>query len=205
LPAKNPENFMLRRLYDWTISLAARKSAEYWLAFIAFVESSVFLVPADVLFLPMALARPERAYRYALVATIFSVLGGIAGWYLGYHAYEQVAKPVLEMYGKLDTFEQMRGTTSADMILLMLITSGLSHLPPIKVVTILSGAAGINIWLFIASAIIARGARFFFLAWLLKRYGEPIRHFIEKRLGLLAGLVAVVLIALFLAVKYLHF
>ncbi|MBK0023305.1 YqaA family protein [Brucella pseudogrignonensis] len=196
---------MLRRLYDWTISLAARKSAEYWLAFIAFVESSVFLVPADVLYLPMALARPERAYRYALVATIFSVLGGIAGWYLGYHAYEQVAKPVLEMYGKLDTFEQMRGTTSADMILLMLITSGLAHLPPIKVVTILSGAAGINIWLFIASAIIARGARFFFLAWLLKRYGEPIRGFIEKRLGLLAGLVAVVLIALFLAVKYLHF
>lgn len=196
---------MLRRLYDWTISLAARKSAEYWLAFIAFVESSVFLVPADVLYLPMALARPERAYRYALVATIFSVLGGIAGWYLGYHAYEQVAKPVLEMYGKLDTFEQMRGTTSADMILLMLITSGLAHLPPIKVVTILSGAAGINIWLFIASAIIARGARFFFLAWLLKRYGEPIRHFIEKRLGLLAGLVAVVLMALFLAVKYLHF
>ncbi|HWT62123.1 MAG TPA: YqaA family protein [Ochrobactrum sp.] len=195
---------MLRRLYDWTISLAARKSAEYWLALIAFVESSVFLVPADVLYLPMALARPERAYRYALIATIFSVLGGIAGWYLGYHAYEQVAKPVLEMYGKLDTFEQMRGTTSADMILLMLITSGLAHLPPIKVVTILSGAAGINIWLFIASAIIARGARFFFLAWLLKRYGEPIRGFIEKRLGLLAGLVAVVLIALFLAVKYLH-
>ncbi|WP_273728008.1 YqaA family protein [Brucella gallinifaecis] len=195
---------MLRRLYDWTISLAARKSAEYWLAFIAFVESSVFLVPADVLFLPMALARPERAYRYALVATIFSVFGGIAGWFLGYHAYEQVAKPVLEMYGKLDTFEQMRGTTSADMILLMLITSGLAHLPPIKVVTILSGAAGINIWLFIASAIIARGARFFFLAWLLKRYGEPIRHFIEKRLGMLASLVAVALIALFFAVKYLH-
>ncbi|MCX2697223.1 MULTISPECIES: YqaA family protein [Pseudomonadota] len=195
---------MLRRLYDWTISLAARKSAEYWLAFIAFIESSVFLVPADVLFLPMALARPERAYRYALVATIFSVLGGIAGWYLGYHAYEQVAKPVLEMYGKLDTFEQMRGTTSADMILLMLITSGLAHLPPIKVVTILSGAAGINIWLFIASAIIARGARFFFLAWLLKRYGEPIREFIEKRLGLLAGLVAVLLIVLFVGIKYLN-
>ncbi|MEN5298741.1 YqaA family protein [Brucella sp. TWI559] len=195
---------MLRRLYDWTISLAARKSAEYWLAFIAFIESSVFLVPADVLFLPMALARPERAYRYALIATIFSVLGGIAGWYLGYHAYEQVAKPVLEMYGKLDTFEQMRGTTSADMILLMLITSGLAHLPPIKVVTILSGAAGINIWLFIASAIIARGARFFFLAWLLKRYGEPIREFIEKRLGLLAGLVAVLLIVLFVGIKYLN-
>ncbi|MDQ9476526.1 DedA family protein, partial [Serratia marcescens] len=79
---------MLRRLYDWTMSLAARKSAEVWLAFIAFVESSVFVVPADVLYLPMALARPERAYRYALVATIFSVLGGIAGWFLGHYAYE---------------------------------------------------------------------------------------------------------------------
>jgi membrane protein YqaA with SNARE-associated domain len=195
---------MLRRLYDWTLSLAAKKSAQWWLAFIAFVESSVFLVPADVLFLPMALAKPERAYRYALIATVASVLGGIAGWYLGHYAYEAIAKPVLEMYGKLDTFEQLRGSTSADAILLMLITSGLAHLPPIKVVTILSGAAGINIWLFIVSAIFARGARFFFLAWLLRRYGEPIREFIEKRLGLIAGAASVALILLFVAIKYLH-
>ncbi|MFK4825238.1 YqaA family protein [Paenochrobactrum sp. BZR 588] len=195
---------MLRRLYDWTISLAARKSAEYWLAIIAFVESSVFLIPADVLFLPMALAKPNKAWRYAFIATVASVLGGIAGWFLGHYAYEAIAKPVLELYGKLDSFEHLRGTTSADTILLLLITSGLAHLPPIKVVTILSGAAGVNIWLFIASAIVARGARFFFLAWLLKRYGEPIRDFIEKRLGMLAGLAAAILIALFFAVKYFH-
>lgn len=195
---------MLRRLYVWTFLLAGRKSAQWWLAFIAFIESSVFLIPADVLFIPMALARPERAWRYALIATVASVLGGIAGWYIGYHAYEQLAKPVLEFYGKLDSFEQLRGSASADAILLMLVTSGLAHLPPIKVVTILSGAAGINIWLFIASAIVARGARFFFLAWLLRRYGEPIRHFIEKRLGLIAGTVAVILILLFFAVKYFH-
>ncbi len=93
---------MLRKLYDWTLSLAARKSAEVWLAVIAFIESSVFLVPADVLFLPMALARPERAYRYALVATLASTLGGIAGYFLGLFAYEAVAQPVLEFYGKLD-------------------------------------------------------------------------------------------------------
>jgi membrane protein YqaA with SNARE-associated domain len=195
---------MLRRLYDWTMSLAARKSAEVWLAIIAFVESSVFLVPADVLYLPMALARPERAYRYALVATVASVLGGIAGWLLGYYAYETLAKPILEMYGKLDAFEQLRGSTSADAILLLLVTSGLAHLPPIKVVTILSGAAAINIWLFIASAIIARGARFFFLAWLLRRYGEPIRHFIEKRLGLIASAAAAVLILLYTVFHYYH-
>ncbi|MDQ0996938.1 membrane protein YqaA with SNARE-associated domain [Phyllobacterium ifriqiyense] len=195
---------MLRRLYDWTMSLAARKSAEAWLAVIAFVESSVFLVPADVLYLPMALARPERAYRYALVATIASVLGGIAGWMLGFYAYETLAKPILEMYGKLDAFEAMRGSTSADAILLLLVTSGLAHLPPIKIVTILSGAAGINIWLFIVSAIIARGARFFFLAWLLRRYGEPIRDFIEKRLGLIAGAAALILILLYAVFHYLH-
>lgn len=195
---------MLRRLYDWTMSLAARKSAEAWLAVIAFVESSVFLVPADVLYLPMALARPDRAYRYALVATVASVLGGIAGWLLGFYAYETLAKPILEMYGKLDAFEAMRGSTSADAILLLLVTSGLAHLPPIKIVTILSGAAGINIWLFIGSAIMARGARFFFLAWLLRRYGEPIRDFIEKRLGLIAGAAAVILILLYAVFHYLH-
>ena len=104
---------MLRRLYDWTLSLAARKSAEWWLAIIAFIESSVFLVPADVLFLPMALSRPERAYRYALVATAASVLGGIAGWLLGYFAYEAIAKPVLEFYGKLDEFEALRTGSAA--------------------------------------------------------------------------------------------
>ena len=178
---------MLRGLYDWTMALAGRKSAEMWLAVIAFIESSVFLVPADVLFLPMALSRRDRAYRYALVATVASVLGGIAGWLLGYFAYDAVAKPVLEFYGKLDTFENLRSSVSFEMIVLLLVTSGLSHLPPIKVVTILSGVAGVNLWLFVISAILARGARFFFLAWLLRRYGAPIQEFIEKRLGLIAG------------------
>jgi membrane protein YqaA with SNARE-associated domain len=192
---------MLRRLYDWTLSLAARKSAEWWLFIIAFVESSVFLVPAEVLLVPMGLARPERAYRYAVLATIGSVLGGIAGWFLGYYAYELIARPVLEFYGSLHTFEALRSSSSRDAILLMLITSGLAHLPPMKVVTILSGAAAVNIWLFIVSAIVARGVRFAVLAWLLRRYGEPIREFIEKRLGLIAIGAAAVLVLLYVAFK----
>jgi len=193
---------MLRRLYDWTLSLAARKSAEWWLAFIAFVESSVFLVPADVLYLPMALSRPERAYRYALVATVASVLGGILGWYIGYYAYESIARPVLEFYGKFDEFETLRTSSGIGFILLMLVTSGAAHLPPIKVVTILAGVMHVNLGLFIVSAIVARGARFFLLAWLLRRYGESIRHFIEERLGLLAGGAAGALIVLYVAVRY---
>ena len=89
---------MLKRLYQWTMSLAARPRAELWLAVVAFVESSFFLIPADVLFVPMALARPQRAYRLAFVATLFSVLGGILGYAIGYYAFEALAKPVLAFY-----------------------------------------------------------------------------------------------------------
>ena len=195
---------MLRKLYDWTISLAARKSAEWWLAFIAFVESSVFVIPAEVLFVPMGLARQERVYRYAVIATVASVLGGIFGYVLGHYAYEYIARPMLEFYGSLATFERLRNSTSRDAILLMLITSGLAHLPPMKVVSIVSGAASVNIWMFVASCIVARGARFALMAWLLRRYGEPIREFIEKRLGLLAGIAAAVVILLYFAVRYLR-
>ena len=194
---------MLRKLYAWTLSLAARKSAEWWLGIISFVESSVFVVPAEILLVPMALARPDRAYRYALIASVGSVFGGIAGWLLGYYAYELVARPVLEFYGSLDKFELLRSSSSRDAILVMLITSGVAHLPPMKVVTILSGAATVDIWLFIASAIVARGGKFFVIAWLLRRFGEPIRDFIEKRLGLVAFAAVVALILLYFAVKIL--
>jgi membrane protein YqaA with SNARE-associated domain len=194
---------MLHRLYDWTMALSARKSAEVWLAVIAFVESSVFLVPADVLFLPMALARPERAWRYALIATVFSVLGGIAGWWIGYFAFDAIAVPILQFWGKLDTFNQLKDGITFETILLMLVTSGFAHLPPIKVVTILSGVVHVSLPLFIISAAITRGARFFILAWLLRRYGEGIRDFIEKRLGKIAMIVAAVLIAAFAGYKLL--
>jgi membrane protein YqaA with SNARE-associated domain len=194
---------MLQKLYGWTLSLAARKTAEVWLAVIAFIESSVFLVPADVLFLPMALARPNRAYRYALVATIASTLGGIAGYFLGYFAYEAVAKPILVFYGKLAEFEHLKTCASNETLLVLLTTSGLAHLPPIKIVTILAGVAQISFVFFVLSCIIARGARFFALAWALKTYGDSIKSFIENRLSLLAGLVAAILIALYFAVKFL--
>ena len=131
------------------------------------------------------------------------MLGGIAGWLLGYYAYELIARPVLEFYGSLDKFEMLRSSSSRDAILLMLVTSGVAHLPPMKVVTILSGAAKVDLWLFIASAIVARGSKFFIIAWLLRRYGEPIKDFIEKRLGLIALAVVVALALLYVALKLL--
>jgi len=162
------------------------------------------VIPAEVLFVPMGLARPARAYRYAIIATVGSVLGAIFGWFLGHYAYEYVARPMLEFYGSLETFERLRSSASRDYVLLMLVTSGLAHLPPMKVVSIVSGALAVNLPLFVGASIVARGARFAAMAWLLRRYGEPIREFIEKRLGLIAGLAAAVLILLFVAVKFLR-
>lgn len=191
---------MLKRLTDWTISLAQRKSAQYWLALIAFLESSVFLVPADVLFIPMAMVKKEKAYHYALIATVFSVLGGIAGWFIGHFAYEAIAKPVLMFYGKYETFEWFRSNTSVGIIILLLITSGLSHLPPMKVVTILSGVVGVNLWLFIILAIIARGGRFYLFAWLIVKYGAYIIDFIMHRIKWI-----VIIVSFILAVSFVYY
>ena len=193
---------MLHKLYDWTFSLAARKTAEVWLAVIAFIESSIFLVPADVLFIPMALAKPQRAYRFALIATIASTLGGIAGYFLGYLAYETIAQPVLNFYGKLAEFERLKNCAGENTIMLLLVTSGLAHLPPIKIVTILAGVIRVNFLFFVVSCIVARGFRFFALAWALNKFGEPIRHFIEKRLGIIAMVAAAALIAIYFILKY---
>lgn len=194
---------MLKRLYAWTMALAARPRASLWLALVAFVESSVFLIPADVLFVPMALARPLLAYRFAAIATLFSTLGGIAGYALGYYAFEAVARPILIFYNKLDAFETLRACAGPDTTLLLLTTSGLAHLPPIKVVTILAGAVHIGLVFFIVSCVLARGARFFALAFLLKRYGVTIRHFVERRLKVIALVGAAAVILLYVAAKFL--
>jgi membrane protein YqaA with SNARE-associated domain len=192
---------MIKRLYEWTMSLAARPRAELWLAIVAFVESSFFLIPADVLYVPMALARPSRAYRFALVATVFSTLGGIAGYAIGYYAFEALARPVLAFYGKLGAFEALRACAGPDTTLILLTTSGLAHLPPIKVVTILAGAVHIGLGFFVLSCVLARGLRFFALAFLLRRYGATIRHFIERRLKVIAVVGAAVLILLYFGLK----
>lgn len=193
---------MFKRLSNWTMSLAARKSAEYWLAFIAFVESSVFVIPADVLYIPMAMVRRDKAYRYAFIATLFSVLGGIAGWLIGHFAYDAIAMPVLEFYGKLEAFESLRSNTSLNIIVLLLITSGLSHLPPMKIVTILAGVVGINIWLFILTAIITRGARFYLLAWIIQKYGLVVVNYMLKRIKWFVCAGCVIVILAYIAYHY---
>ena len=183
---------MFRKLYEWTLRWAGSRHAPTAMGVVSFVESSVFPIPADVLFIPMVLAKPEKAWTYALIATVTSVLGGIFGWWIGHFAFEALAQPVLEFYGKMAAFEALKSNTGDTAILIMLITSGLSHLPPMKVVTILSGVVSFDLKWFILSAIIARGGRFYLLAFLLQRYGQKVALFIEHRLALvMAGLVIV--------------
>ena len=191
---------MFRRLYQWTLRQAASRHAPAALGTISFVESSVFPIPADVLFLPMCLAHPDRAMRYALIASVTSVLGGVFGWAVGYWFFDAIAAPLLHFYGKMEAFEALKGETGTVAILVMLLTSGLSHIPPMKVVTILSGVVAFDLKLFILSAIVARGGRFYLLAFLLRRYGLRITGFIETRLhwvalGVLA-LAAVLILVL---------
>ncbi|WP_054004531.1 YqaA family protein [Cypionkella psychrotolerans] len=183
---------MFRKLYNWTLHWAGSRYAEPAMGAVSFVESSVFPIPADVLFIPMCLARPDRVWRYALIATITSVLGGIFGWMIGHYAFDLLARPALEFYGKLGAFEALKAQTGDTAILVMLVTSGLSHLPPMKVVTILSGVVSFDLKWFILSAIVARGGRFYLLAYLLQRYGAAMAGFIERRLALIVGGLVVV-------------
>lgn len=188
---------MLRSLYSWTLSMAGHRRAPAALGAVSFTESSFFPIPADVLFVPMCLSKPDKAMSYALIATVMSVLGGVFGWLIGVYAFELIAAPLLEAMGKMEAFERLSGNAGTQAILLMLVTSGLTHIPPMKVVTILSGVLGFDLVLFIISAIIARGGRFYGLAWLLKTYGAGIATFIERRLALVAIVVVVIAVVAF--------
>lgn len=196
---------MFRRLYDWTLSWVRSRHATTALGVISFVESSVFPIPADVLFIPMCAAQPQRAMRLAAIASVTSVLGGIFGWIIGHYAFEFLARPILEFYHKLDAFEALRAEAAGSiwLILILLITSGLAHLPPMKVVTILSGLIGFSLPLFVLAAIVARGGRFYALAWLLQRYGAAILSFIERRLALVVGGAIALAALIYVLVKFL--
>ena len=192
---------MIRALYDWTIRLAEHPRALWALAFVAFIESSVFPIPPDILMIPMIIAAPRRAFVIAGVATVFSVLGGLFGYWIGAALFDTVGQPVLAFYGKDSYFDEFKATYNAWGAWAVLI-AGVTPFP-YKVVTILSGATGLNLTVFMAASVLARGFRFFLVAALLWKFGTPIRNFIERRLGLMFSLFVGLLLGGFLVVRYL--
>lgn len=195
-------NEVLRRLYDWTISLAASKHALWALAAVSFIESSVFPIPPDILLIPLIIARPSQAWLIAGVCTVASVLGGAFGYFIGWGLFEQVGQPVLEFYGKADKFDEFAATFN-DYGAWAVLIAGLTPFP-YKVITIFSGATSLNFTVFMISSLIARGLRFFIIAALLWKYGEPIRTFIEERLGLVFSLFVAALVGGFLILGLTH-
>lgn len=183
---------MLRRIYDWCIAAADKPYALWILAAVAFAESSFFPVPPDIMLLPMSLARPKRAWLFALLCTVASVAGGVLGYAIGSLLYDSLGHWLIQFYGLGDKVEAFRASY-AEWGAWIIIGKGLTPIP-YKLVTITSGFAGYNIWLFILCSIIARGGRFFIVAILLNRYGDVIRAEIEKRLGLWVTLGAAVLV-----------
>jgi membrane protein YqaA with SNARE-associated domain len=192
---------MLRRFYNGVLALSASPRAAWWLALVAFAESSFFPIPPDALLIPMALARPERAWRLALICTVASVTGGALGYYIGYALFDVVAQPLLHAYHYEAAFERFR-ETYAQYGLWVILVKGLTPIP-YKIVTIASGAAHFDFAVFMAASAATRAARFFMVAALLRTFGEPVRTFIERRLTLVTTLLAVGIVGGFVALRYL--
>jgi membrane protein YqaA with SNARE-associated domain len=191
---------MIRRLYDWTLGLAGHRRAPWALAAVSFVESSVFPIPPDVLLIPMVMAERRRAWFFAALCTIASVAGGFAGYFIGYGLFEALGRPILDFYGALAKFEEFSALYNewGAWIVLM---GGLTPFP-YKVITIASGATGLDLAVFTVASAVARGGRFFLVAGLIWYFGPPIQRWLERNLGLATTIFFVCLIGGFLAIKF---
>ncbi|SHI30392.1 YqaA family protein [Wenxinia saemankumensis] len=191
---------MLRTLYDRTLALAGHRHALWFLAAIAFVESSVFPIPPDVLIIPMVLARPRRAWLIAAVATLSSVAGALLGYYIGWGLFESVGRPVLDFYHKAEDFDAF-ALRYNEWGAWAVLVAGVTPFP-FKVITIASGATGLSLPVFVLASLVARGLRFFLVAGLLRVIGAPAKAFIEERLGLVFTIFCVCLFGGFALVRY---
>lgn len=192
---------MLRSVYHATLRLAEHPRALPALGAVSFAESSVFPIPPDVMMVPMILARPKKAWLIAFVATVTSVLGGVFGYVIGAFFFEHLGMPILTGLGKGDAIAEFNNRFN-DFGFWAVLIAGLTPFP-FKVITIMSGWAGMPLWTFLFTALIARGLRFFIVAGLLFVFGEPIRDFIERRLALVFSGFIILILAGFLVIQWL--
>jgi membrane protein YqaA with SNARE-associated domain len=191
---------MLRRLYNWCIAAADKPYATWLLGLVSFVESSFFPIPPDAMLIPMALARPEKAWFFATVCTLTSVAGGVLGYAIGALLYDSVGLWLINLYGlggKAEAFRQAYAYWGTWIILI----KGLTPIP-YKLVTIVSGFAGYNLVAFVLLSFVARGMRFYAVAFLLNRYGVQARKILEERLEFWATLALILLVAGIVAALY---
>lgn len=192
---------MLRRLYNWVMRLASHRHAEPALAGVAFTESSFFPIPPHIMLIPMVLAERSRALRYAAVATVASVLGGLAGYLIGYLLFDFLGQPLLALYGAEEKFAKFAAQYN-DYGAWIVFFFGVTPFP-YKVITIASGATQLNIFVFLMASLVSRGLIFGVISGLLYAFGPPIRAFIEERLALVTTVFVVLLFGGIFALRYL--
>ena len=192
---------MFKKLYNWTISLSASPRAPQALAAVSFAESSVFPVPPDVILVPMVMAKPEKAWNYAFICTVASVLGGLLGYAIGALLYDSLGAWLIKLYGygdKMDGFRQLYQQHGHWIILI----KGLTPIP-YKLVTIASGLAGYDLFWFVVLSAITRAGRFYIVAGVMNRFGKPLRQFVENNLTLVGIISILAMIVGFYAAKFL--
>ena len=194
-------NKIIKSSYDWAMSVAKKNNAVWALVIVSFVESSFFPIPPDIFLIPLILAQRQKAFKLALYCTIASVLGGYLGYSIGYLLDEAVLNPLLTKWGMMEAFkkfEEWYHQYGASIVFM----AGLTPFP-YKIITIASGAVHLNLAIFTVASVLARGIRFFFIAWLLYKWGKPMKEYIEKNLGWLSIVFAILLIGSFLLIKFL--
>ena len=189
----------VRKIYDWIIGLSGNKHALACLFAISFIESSFFPIPPDIMLIPMILATPKKAWKIAGVCTVASVIGAYLGYIIGVYFFQLIAEPLLNFYGYLEKFNDFKKLYE-EYGAWIVFGAGITPFP-YKIITIASGVVHLNLLVFTVASIIARGLRFFVIAWLLKTYGEKMRAFIEKNLGWLSVLFLILLIGGFMLIK----
>jgi membrane protein YqaA with SNARE-associated domain len=192
---------MLKRLYNWTLEKAGHHHAPRWLFGISFAESSFFPIPPDVLLGPMCLAHPKRAFRYAFVCTLASVLGALLGYAIGLFLFDTIGKAILNAYGLLEKFSAFAASFNEQGWLIVLL-AGFTPLP-FKVITIAAGATKMPLYILVIASIISRAARFYMEAALLWKFGEPMKRVIDENFALITTVVGILGVGGFVAVKYL--
>ncbi len=192
----------VRQIYDAVFHLSKENGAVYWLFAVSFIESSFFPIPPDVMLIPMILAAPKKAWNLAGIATAGSVIGAYLGYAIGFYFFQLIAEPLLNFYGYLEKFNSFKDLYNQYGAWIVF-GAGITPFP-YKIITIASGVVHMNLLVFTIASVIARGMRFFLVAWLLKKYGETMRVFIEKNLGWLSVVFLILLIGGFAAVKYIN-
>lgn len=192
---------LVQKTYDIMLDLSAKDNALLFLFIVAFVESSFFPIPPDIMLIPMILATPNKAWRIATTATVASVLGGYLGYGIGIFAFDLIAKPILEFYSAMEQFHEFENYYH-EYGAWIVFGAGITPFP-YKIITIASGVVHLDPIIFGIASVLARGMRFFLVAWLLKKFGAPMKIFIEKHLGILSVVFLILLIGGFALIKYL--